>query len=292
MISDKSVIIADDDPVILDDLTFHFKSLGFNVRSASDDFEVLAMVLKNWPDLLIIDIDRQSGNGFGVVERILQEANFTPFTEIVSLPVIVLTNKSDDYTFRECEALGVRHVLKEPHMWDKLKPLICELVQIQDMGMAATKVASISQEQPEAVLSAPKVLIIDDDPDIIKAIKIRLECHGVDTCEASNGVQGYQVALQEKPDLIITDYSMPEGGAHHMLHRLQQHIVTQNIPVIVLTGWTLEGRKDFSLERDMKGRCGVKAYLSKPIDFDLLLDELRRHIKLSSFSRLSAAVPS
>ena len=286
----RSVVIAEDDAELLHTLTFELKALGFSVRPASDDLDVLAMVLKDWPDLLIIDTGRPSGNGFAVIERILQETKFTPFTEIVSLPVIVLTNKTDAHTVRECEVLGVRYVLKDSHIWAKLKPLISELVKFQDKGMEAAKATSFSQEQPETVSPPPKVLVVDDDPDIIKAIKIRLECHGVDTLDASNGLQGYLIAINEKPDLIISDYTMPEGGGNHMIARLKQSAATRDIPIIVLTGWTVGGHKDVALERDMKGRRRVAAFLTKPVDFDVLLDALRRHIILAPFSRPSAAI--
>ena len=291
MKNDMSVVIAEDDAELVNALTFHLQKLDFIVRPASDDFDVLAMVLKDWPKLLIIDPGRPSGNGFAVIERILQETKFTPPSETVSLPVIVLSSNSDEKTLRECKILGLSYVLKDAHLWSKLKPLIGELVQTPDNGIEAAVAAPVSHQKPEPVSSPPKILIVDDDPDIVKAIKIRLECHGVDTLDASNGLQGYQKALIEKPDLIISDYTMPDGGGDHMIVRLKQNAATHDIPIIVLTGWTVGGRKDMALERDMKGRRGVSAFLTKPVDFDVLLDALRRHIILAPFSRPSAAVP-
>ncbi|MCH8240444.1 MAG: hypothetical protein IIB62_10435 [Proteobacteria bacterium] len=75
-----------------------------------------------------------------------------------------------------------------------------------------------------------------------------------------------------------------------MIARLKQSAATRDIPIIVLTGWTVGGHKDVALERDMKGRRRVAAFLTKPVDFDVLLDALRRHIILAPFSRPSAAI--
>ena len=70
---------------------------------------------------------------------------------------------------------------------------------------------------------------------------------------------------------------MPDGNAEYFLNQLRQQPSLQDIPVVVLTGWTFEGQTDMAHRRDMTGRFGAVAYLQKPVEFDHLVAELRKH---------------
>ena len=121
-------------------------------------------------------------------------------------------------------------------------------------------------------LRRPKLLYIDDDPDVSKAMKIRLERYGIDVIRAFNGMQGFWTGIDVHPDVIITDMSMPDGEGNYIYGRFQQNPTTKNIPVIVVSGRTNAG-----LKREMMS-LGVTAYFEKPIVFEELLAELRHHI--------------
>jgi DNA-binding response OmpR family regulator len=114
-----------------------------------------------------------------------------------------------------------------------------------------------------------KVLCIDDDPDISKVLKIRLAAYNVEVLRAFNGMHGYWTAVGERPDAIICDMSMPEGDGNYIFSRLKSHPLTQDVPVIVLTG-----QRNPALKRTMLS-LGVEAYLEKPLIFDELLRGLR-----------------
>ena len=77
----------------------------------------------------------------------------------------------------------------------------------------------------------------------------------------------------------MADYAMPSGNANRLIARLRQHAATSEIPVIVLTGISVGGTTDYSLEREMRS-VGAVGYLTKPIQFERLLDELRRFVDL------------
>ena len=87
------------------------------------------------------------------------------------------------------------------------------------------------------------------------------------------------MALRERPDVIVSDYTMPEGYGNWLLGRLKGHSATKDIPVIFLTGRTIGDKPDYPLERTLLS-LGASAYLTKPLEFDTLLVELRRHITL------------
>ncbi|MBN2473093.1 MAG: response regulator [Pirellulales bacterium] len=120
----------------------------------------------------------------------------------------------------------------------------------------------------------PVVLCVDDDPDVSRAIAVRLRQYGVDVVRAFSGTQGFWMGLDYRPDVIIIDLRMPEGEGDYLFGRFQSHALTKDVPVIVLTGVTNPGVKRQMLS------LGAAAYLTKPVVFDELLRELRPYIAL------------
>lgn len=273
----KAVLITDDDPAFVQALARRCAGLGLHVRTANDGLETMVMVAKQPPDLLILDVDMPCVDGLTVAERLIDDPRIPP------LPVIVVTGRSDEQTMQRCKSLGAHFVLKDTQTWPKLEPMIGAILGLGQSMSGTARVASVGNPQTdqEALpLDGPTILVVDDDREITKAISIRLKARGFDVLRASNGMQGYWRAIKNLPDAIITDYSMPEGSGERFLVRLKENVVTKGIPVIVLTGQRFEGRADLALKREVLGRMGAVAYLSKPLDFDELLGELNRHIRM------------
>jgi DNA-binding response OmpR family regulator len=118
-----------------------------------------------------------------------------------------------------------------------------------------------------------KILIVDDERDIVKALMIRLQANGYEVVTAFDGAQGVFMAHKEKPDLIILDIRMPAGDGFSVAERLKRSTHTFTIPVIFLTG---------SPEKDAEGRAmelGARFYIKKPYDPEELLDAVKRAIE-------------
>lgn len=131
-------------------------------------------------------------------------------------------------------------------------------------------------EQP---LSMPKILAIDDDPDISRALKLRLAAYGLNVVRAFSGMDGFWTALQERPDVIISDFYMPDAQGNYVLGRIRTHPLTQHIPFMILTGRTAEGQSDCGMERELR-RLGADAYFTKPPNFERILAELARFVPI------------
>jgi CheY-like chemotaxis protein len=134
--------------------------------------------------------------------------------------------------------------------------------------------ASDQAAPPRSEEEPPWVLCIDDDADFSDALKCRLESYGVAVIRAFSGMEGYRLAFTSPASAILLDHNMPNGQGDYVLRRLRENPVTRDIPVIVLTGI-----RDKSLERKMYG-LGAKSYLTKPIEFETLRDELAKHIEI------------
>ena len=118
-----------------------------------------------------------------------------------------------------------------------------------------------------------KILIVDDERDIVKALMIRLGSSGYDVITAFDGAQGLFMANKETPDLVILDIRMPAGDGFSVVEKLKQSSRTHGIPVIFLTG-----SPEMNAEERAMG-LGARFYIKKPYDPEELLDAVKRALE-------------
>lgn len=264
----KLILIADDDPGLTKALSIRCKGLGVDVRTSPDGLHAYQTMVQQAPDLLILDVNMPGAGGLYMCEELARDERFAP------IPVIILTGKSDQATIERCKQLGAHYAWKGLETWEALKPMICELLHI-DAEPGTEQTGQQPAVRPEAPETAePCVLVIDDDPDIGRAFNIRLKEQGIRVLRALAGMQGYWMALKERPQVIITDYRMPDVYGNHVIWKLREHPLTKDTPLFVLTGRKIEGRPDHALERQLL-TLGATRYFTKPPDFDAILRELQ-----------------
>jgi DNA-binding response OmpR family regulator len=103
-----------------------------------------------------------------------------------------------------------------------------------------------------------KVLVIDDEPDVLMLCRVNLELAGHEVLEASNGQMGLELALSEHPDAVVLDLMLPKLDGISVLESLATEEQTRDLPVILLTAKTQ--RED----RRAAWRAGCTEYLTKP----------------------------
>jgi CheY-like chemotaxis protein len=82
---------------------------------------------------------------------------------------------------------------------------------------------------------AKKILIIDDELDILTYFEAIFQDNGYDAVSAMNGVEGFELAKSEKPDLITLDITMPTQSGLKLFRQYKQHPELKNIPIIIIT---------------------------------------------------------
>jgi len=115
----------------------------------------------------------------------------------------------------------------------------------------------------------PKILVVDDDPDLLKALRLRLKANNCDVITVSDGYSVMGAAQKERPDVIVLDLGLPAGDGFVVLERLQQSDTLSGIPVIVLTARDPQGNEARAL------RAGAAAFFQKPVDNEELLNSIR-----------------
>lgn len=115
----------------------------------------------------------------------------------------------------------------------------------------------------------PKViLVVDDEPVVVKIVKSKLEEAGYEVRTATNGIEAFESLKLKIPDLIILDIQMPEMNGYTFIIEKVKIPEYVNIPVMVLTSYN-------EVEPLFK-RHGVKAYLLKPLKLQDLLDKVHQ----------------
>jgi two-component system alkaline phosphatase synthesis response regulator PhoP len=125
-----------------------------------------------------------------------------------------------------------------------------------------------------------KILVVDDDPDILDALSMILESQGYQVVTARDGVEGLANLKAEKPDLMILDLMMPKMDGWAVCKELQdpRWAKYRGIPVLILTSVREEAsRRRYELETGLE--LDVDDYVEKPVSPDILLERVGRLVK-------------
>ena len=128
-----------------------------------------------------------------------------------------------------------------------------------------------------------RVLIVDDEKNIVNILKFNLQKEGYDTLEAYDGEAGLQLALQENPDLILLDVMLPKMIGWDVCKKLRE--TGSSIPVIILTAREEEEDKVLGLE------IGADDYITKPFSTRELMARVKANIRRSAMLLSSTTAP-
>ena len=114
-----------------------------------------------------------------------------------------------------------------------------------------------------------KILIVEDDPDLLMGLQLRLSANDYEVFLAGNGMAGIAQVRKHKPDLMILDLGLPAGDGFSVLERMRINESLSSMPVIVFSGRDREGNQDRAL------KAGASSFLQKPVANDTLLAAIR-----------------
>jgi CheY-like chemotaxis protein len=115
-------------------------------------------------------------------------------------------------------------------------------------------------------MTKKKIMVVDDDADIIEVMSTKLKASGYDVVTANDTISATLIAMRTKPDVFILDICMPGGSGHMIADRLTRNSKTTGTPFVFLTGRTTPE------DEAMAKKAGAFAYLTKPVEWKELLD--------------------
>ena len=132
----------------------------------------------------------------------------------------------------------------------------------------------------------PRILLVDDEPSIVKMVGKRLEVEGFDVLVAVDGQEGLTKARAERPDLIVLDLMLPRLNGYEVCTMLKQDARYQRIPIVLFTAKTQDKDEKLGME------CGADAYVRKPFRAQELLDKIRSLLPAAAAGSSPVAPPT
>jgi CheY-like chemotaxis protein len=248
------ILIADDDPDILEGITAILESRSYRLATARDGLQCLELIRGETPDLLILDMLMPRMDGFAVIRELRANPAYA------GLPVIVLTTVVEDAAYRRYEletgmAMDVHAYIEKPAPPDELL------------------------RQVSAIVDQPYILVADDDPDILEAVTTVLKSEPYQVSTARDGQTCLEMVRKRRPHLLILDLLMPKLDGFAVIRELQSEPIYADLPILVLTTVVEDAsRRRYELEtgRDMR----VQAYLQKPIAPQELLRRVAKALEI------------
>ncbi|MBI4363953.1 MAG: response regulator [Candidatus Latescibacteria bacterium] len=126
----------------------------------------------------------------------------------------------------------------------------------------------MSQNQPRA-----RVLVVDDEADLVRILQFGLESMGYQVDTASDGQEGLKKARDTKPDIILLDLMLPKLDGYKVCRLLKFDERYKNIPIIILSARTQEGDQTLAME------MGANRFITKPYEFTEILSQIETLLK-------------
>ena len=249
----KKILLVDDDEDLRTVLSVQLRSKGFDVVLASDGISAISMTRREKPNLIILDIGLPAGDGYTVMKRL---------KHFSVAPILVLSGLDPMMNRERVIKAGAFGFLQKPPSLHSLMDAIVRA--IGQPGEPAPMAELFRREDGDD--APPKILLVDDDEDLLTVLSMRLQTKGYDVVVATDGMTAVMIARKENPDLVVLDIGLPGGDGYTVMQRLRY---IGSAPVVALSG------KDPLEHRQRALDAGAACYLVKPPEDAELLAAIR-----------------
>jgi two-component system cell cycle response regulator DivK len=138
------------------------------------------------------------------------------------------------------------------------------------VAMFSKSSAQTGELKGKAIYRPATILVVEDSKDTRNVLSFSLSRNGYKVVTAVNGEEAIEMALHERPDLILMDLNMPQMDGLESTEHIREHEELRKVPILAVTAYDTIGMKEAALE------AGCNGYIKKPIDFKRLDNILRR----------------
>lgn len=253
----QKILLIDDDMLVLKELGARLKSYGYEVSCAFDGNLGLNILLEEKPGLVLLDLTMPVMDGFSF----LHEMQKLP--DVAEIPVIILSAADMDGDMEKLLPPNVKGILRKGNIKSQeLMTLLQETLRRNEQQTAADKAAEDSIA-PECRQGSRNILIAEDNPDNMFLLKELLTPRGYVVLHAVNGNEAVQMAMTQRPDIILMDIHMPEMNGLDATRTIRENGL--RTPIIALTAKAMKGDREQIIE------AGCNDYISKPFTPNALL---------------------
>lgn len=277
----KRILVVDDDADIRNIVEIALESEGYEVLTGGNGNQALEIIEREPLDLILLDLMMPEKSGYVVCKQIKADEKYK------NIPVLVMSAIDRDSGQTPefwNQAVGSDDFLSKPfevtHMMGKVKYLLSRDEYVsskkrtnnngKDQAAGTdSSVAAAPASEAQAVTRPKRILIAEDDEDILESIKIALESKNFEVLVAPDGKKAEIMIRENMPDLVIMDVKMPFKDGLSICRECKADPELSKIPIIIVTGMT-QG-SEYSDEEMAKG-VGCDDFITKPFDpLNLLL---------------------
>ncbi|MFH1415163.1 MAG: response regulator [Elusimicrobiota bacterium] len=233
----KKILVIESEDIIAAVLRDSLQNTGYDVAMANSGIEGLRRAIQEIPNVIILDIMMPGLDGIQVLKELKAEKTTK------EIPVIIMSVTSDKYR-NEVLKLGAVGFFKKP----------LDFKQLND------KIRTVTEKKT--------VMVVEDNPEILRLLHVRLQSMGYDVIGAEDGPTAIERAKKTKPDVILMDIVLPREDGFEITRQLKKDEELEKIPVIAFSGYFADGI-------DKKKVLGVDRFLNKEFSAEDLVEEVK-----------------
>ncbi|MGI6394091.1 MAG: response regulator [bacterium] len=237
----RSILYVDDSPVMHHFVKTTLKDSGFNLITANNGEEGYEKYREFFPNIVVTDIEMPKMNGLELCKKI-KENNEGRF-----IPIVILSSRSQPIDIDTAFNYGADDYLVKPVSPDNLIEKIKDYFAVLDRK------------------KRNRVLVVDDSKVSAEMISHALIKNSHNVLLASSGEAGYEIAIEEKPEVIITSVEMPGMNGYDFVKRLREVPDLRDVSVIMMSS------RDRKSDIKKSEKLGVAKYFIKPFDVEKLV---------------------
>jgi len=224
---DKGLIILIEDEEILSKLLAQkLEKSGYEVKSALDGESGLALILENKPDLVLLDMMLPKLNGFGVMEKLLEQKI------LPQLSIIIISNSGQPIEIERAQKMGVRdYLIKVNFNPEEVLTKVNAVLGSENQQFPDP--FSESDEKNVGSQDNKKIMIIEDDVFMAGLLERKFKQGKFKILKASSASQAREILTANQIDLILLDVVLPGTDGFTFLRELKKSDKSSNIPVII-----------------------------------------------------------
>lgn len=255
------ILVVEDDSDLQQVLGIRLKAAGFEVHSAQDGTHAFSTALKVTPDIVLLDLGLPAGDGYTVLRRLKES------TRTNQAPVIVLSARDAAENRPKALEAGADEYLSKPvDPRDLLEALKRHLPE----GALQEASAAGASDAPAKPARGAKIVLVEDDEDLRRALEIRLRAEGFDVASVADATGAVRAVRTHQAELVVLDLGLPGGGGMFVLDAVKNNSQLAHIPVIVLSARDAESASPAALA------AGAVEYIQKPAEPADLAAAIRR----------------
>lgn len=246
----QKILVVDDDMLVLKELGTRLKSYGYEISYAFDGNLGLKLLLDEKPGLVLLDLTMPVMDGFSFLHEMQKLPN------VAETPVIILSAADLDSNIKKMLSPNVKGILQKGNIKSQ------ELMTLLQKTLGSTEEQASAYESlndpitPEGTQNSKKILIAEDNSDNMFLLKELLTPRGYVVLHAVNGNEAVQMAMAQRPDIILMDIQMPEMNGLDATRAIRENGICT--PIIALTAKAMKGDREQIIE------AGCSDYVSKP----------------------------